>query len=216
MEDHVSNHLDTEEISSNSTSNEEGSNRLRPAEEYYTLRRSNVSETGESTESGDNQFLILSEDHFSELAEEELDSEGLPLEKRDVERAIRRYIRLIRLEETDSDPEKKKKLIVKLCQLKIRLNQMNEEEETKFFNGHRLNRSKSSSILSTSSLSLSASPTTTGDSSSSGLICDVCLKRQTMILLPPGLFKTYQPNLVLVCDFCDFKIHRNCISPTVS
>jgi hypothetical protein len=147
--------------------------------------------------------VILSEDHFSELAEEELDSQGLPIEKRDVERAIRRYIKLIRCEDTpDQDPDKKRKLILRLCQLKIRLNQMNEELDEKYLNGHRLNRPGSNGSITD----------LTGSSSSSVMACDVCLKKQNMIMLPSGLFKTYQPNVLLVCDFCEFKIHRNCTS----
>ena len=183
-------------------------------DEFFTLPRatkegssSNVSDDGASSESSE-QFLILSEEHFTDLAETELDSQGLPIEKKDVERAIRRYIKLIRLEDSpDQDPDKKKKLIIRLCQLRIRLNQMNEELEEKYLNGHRLNRPGEGSVSgSVTDLSGGVS------SSQSSLVCDVCLKKQNMILLPPGLFKTYQPNVVLVCDFCDFKIHLHCIS----
>lgn len=163
-----------------------------------------------STDSADNQFLILTEDHFSELADEDLDTTGvlfcffvmgmhapndsydqLPIDQKDVERAIRRYIKLIRCEETDS--EKKRKLIVKLCELRIRLSQMMEELDEKYLNGHRFNNKPHLQ-------------------SSSSVTCDVCLKRQSPILLPSAIFKTYQPNFVLSCDFCDFRIHRNCMT----
>lgn len=117
----------------------------------------------------------------------------LPIEQKDVERAIRRYIRLIRCEETDSD--KKKKLIVKLCDLRIRLAHIMEENDEKYLNGHRFNnKSRQTSQSQT---------------------CDVCLKKQALIMLPVAIFKSYQPNYVLSCDFCDYQIHRNCV-PSVS
>lgn len=201
-----------------------------------------VSSEAGSTES-DNQFLILTEDHFSELADEELDPSGvsislspllpppaphsyllisssssqLPIDQKDVERAIRRYMKLIRCEETDS--EKKKKLIIKLCELRIRLNQLNEEMDQKYLNGHRFNN-KPNSSSSSSSDSWSGNgvlqlPAVTSSSSSS-IACDVCLKKQSLILLPQAIFKTYQPNFILSCDFCDFKIHRNCMNSVSS
>jgi hypothetical protein len=202
------------------------------------MRAEDCSEAG-STESGDNHFLILTEDHFSELADEELDPTGvcfcfmpqsssklthnnflfhnhdiqLPVDQKNVERAIRRYIKLIRCEETDSD--KKKKLIIKLCELRVRLSQMLEEMDQKYLNGHRFNNKPNSSDTRSGSngpLTLSSSPS----SSSSVMACDVCLKKQSAILLPPAIFKTYQPNLILSCDFCDFKIHRNCMITSVS
>ena len=53
------------------TTNQLMGRRLIEEEEVY-------SEAG-STESGDNQFLILTEDHFSELADEELDQSGVSI-----------------------------------------------------------------------------------------------------------------------------------------
>lgn len=129
----------------------------------------------------------------------------LPVDQKDVERAIRRYMKLIRCEETDS--EKKKKLIIKLCDLRVRLSQLNDEMDQKYLNGHRFNN-KPNSGSSDARSGNSLLPVT----SSSGLTCDVCLKKQSPILLPAAIFKTYQPNLILSCDFCDFKIHRNCMN----
>ena len=128
----------------------------------------------------------------------------LPIDQKNVERAIRRYMKLIRCEETDS--EKQKKLIVKLCDLRIRLSQLMEEMDEKYLNGHRFNTKPSGG----SSLGGAAAQALASTSSSSSP-CDVCLKKQSPILLPPSLFKTFQPNFILSCDFCDYRIHRNCM-----
>lgn len=124
-------------------------------------------------------------------------------------------MKLIRCEETDSD--KKRRLIIKLCELRVRLAQMNEEMDEKYLNGHRFNnRPNSSSSISINSIdSRSNSPHHRFPlitSSSSSLMCDVCLKKQNMIPLPVAIFKTYQPNYIFSCDFCDYKIHRNCMT----
>ena len=131
----------------------------------------------------------------------------LPIDQKNVERAIRRYMKLIRCEETDST--KKKKLILKLCELRIRLNQLNEEMDQKYLNGHRFNNKPNSSSDFRSGNGLLPAVTS---SSTSATACDVCLKKQSPILLPPAIFKTYQPNFILSCDFCDFRIHRNCMN----
>ena len=207
--------------------------RLDQSEEYFTLSHTtrtseDQSEDNQSNASSNDQFLILSDDHLTDLSEDNLDSQGLPIDRKDLERAIQKYIRLIRLEH-DSE-EKRKKLIVRLCQLRIRLNQMNEEIEEKFLNGHRLSPpgqlqhqvEVASSPGSCSSLVVGTPPSAilipTTTSPSSSLVCDVCLRRQNMIsMLPPILFKTYQQNVILTCDFCDFMVHRNCITyPMVS
>lgn len=112
----------------------------------------------------------------------------LPIDKKSIERAIHRYMRLIRID--GYDDEKKRKLIIKLCDMRIKLNQMNEDMEVKYFNGHRL--SKTSDHITC-------------------LTCDVCLKKQRIII-----FHSLQSNQILTCDYCGYNIHRNCMMQNVS
>ena len=146
----------------------------------------------------------------------------LPIDKKNIERAIRRYIKLIRLQDTDE--QTRRKLIVKLCDLRIQLNEMNESMEETYFRSHRFNSkglSANTSATSGNQTSNNAqnSPTAAWSfidpvynsimSSSSSIACDVCLKKQSILPLP--ILKIFHPNQMLSCDFCDFKIHRTCL-----
>ena len=146
----------------------------------------------------------------------------LPVDKKNIERAIRKYIKLIRLQDTDE--QTRRKLIVKLCELRIRLNEMNEAIEETYFKSHRFSSSNKSSNVSASGVQVTSnaqnSPTIAAwsfvdpvlssvMSSSSSIACDVCLKKQSILPLP--ILKMFHPNQMLSCDFCDFKIHRTCL-----
>lgn len=101
-------------------------------------------------------------------------------------------MKLIRIQ--GNDDEQNKKLIVKLCELRIKLNRMEEEAQEQFFFGHRLSQRAQ------------------GDATASSLVCDMCMKKQKIILIPPGLLRSFNFNFVLTCDFCDFQIHRCCMT----
>ena len=99
-------------------------------------------------------------------------------------------MRLIRVQ--GNDQSRNSKLIVKICELRIKLNQMNENDELNMFRGHQL---------------------TQNNDDTSSLICDICAKKQTLMLLPPAILKNINFNFVLSCTYCDIKIHRDCVSP---
>ena len=111
-------------------------------------------------------------------------------------------MKLIRIQ--DYDPDKKRRLIIKLCDLRIKLNQMNEDFEQQYFFGHRFSSpsSKSSSTLPDGH---NTPPVVT---SLTCLTCDVCRKKQRMILLNSVLNGS---NQIMICDFCDFNLHKNCM-----
>ena len=123
-----------------------------------------------------------------------------------IEREIRKYIKLIRFQ--GSSDEQKKKYISKLCQLRVRLNQMTESNFEKYLNGHKFCCPSSGSEPQSPSSSFS----------SNNLVCDVCLGRQPLLISSVNaVFAKYSSfvannyNFISSCQFCDFSIHKKCL-----
>lgn len=86
-----------------------------------------------------------------------------------------------------TDEKIKRQLIVRLCELRIRLNALTEEEDEKYTRGHFL-------------LDLNGVRA-----------CEVCQKKPKSQLIPPILSSSFSaPNPLLQCKFCAFSVHRNC------
>ncbi|KAI1304265.1 Differentially expressed in FDCP 8 -like protein B [Halotydeus destructor] len=144
-----------------------------------------------SEESNECSYLNISEDHFGEVTSKvvDVDENGLPNDKREIVNLIRKCMKLVRLR--SNDDERNAELIVRLCELRIKLNKMNEEADLRIFYGHQF----SDPVKKQSS----QSPT-----------CDICLKRQRISIIPTSLLKNF--NFILTCENCDFNIHRQCMT----
>ena len=102
-----------------------------------------------------------------------------------IESAIAKHIKVLR---SQTDDELKKKLVHKICELRIKLNELNDINEQMYFSGHKLIKSDDNG------------------KSSSQLVCDLCLKRTKPKIFP---FKR-NDNYLLICQFCQLVIHRFC------
>ena len=145
--------------------------------------------------------LVLNEDHFNvdnnEIGVEELVRififyvifNDIIVEKvstsGQIESAICKHIKVLR---TQTDEELKKKLVQKICELRIKLNQLNDLNEELYLSGHKLIKYEDNG------------------KSGSQLVCDQCLKRSKTKIF--GLKKN--DNYLLVCQFCQFVVHRFC------
>ncbi|CAG2172155.1 unnamed protein product [Oppiella nova] len=133
-------------------------------------------------ETADNK-LSLTEDHFSRDTEEEK-TEELISTSAQMESTIAKHINILR---NITDENVKKKLVKKIIELRIKLNQLNDINEQLYVCGHKLmpmNETKSGSQL----------------------VCDQCLKRSKAKIF--GLKKS--DNYLVVCLFCQFVVHRFC------
>ena len=104
---------------------------------------------------------------------------------------------------------RRRKYISKLCQLRVRLNQMTESSFEKYLNGHKFSCPPSSNDQSVPS---------PGPSFSSTLTCDVCLGRQALLISSMNsLIAKYSSfvannfNFISTCSYCDFSIHKKCL-----
>lgn len=127
----------------------------------------------------------------------------MPVDVSSIEREIRKYIKLIRYQE--SSEEERRRYISRLCQLRVRLSEMTESDFEKYLNGHK---------FSSPSTSDSPSPFPSPPS----LTCDVCLGRQTLffssmnsIIGKYSSFLTNNFNFISTCSFCHFSIHKKCL-----
>ncbi|CAG2115665.1 unnamed protein product, partial [Medioppia subpectinata] len=91
--------------------------------------------------------LSLTEDHFSREDTHEEKTEELMSSTGQLESAIAKHIKLLR---NLTDEEVKKKIVIKICELRIKLNELNDLNEQLYVCGHKLiaeNETKSSSQL---------------------------------------------------------------------
>ena len=101
-----------------------------------------------------------------------------------IESAIAKHIKVLR---SQTDDDLKRKLVQKICELRIRLNHLNDINEQMYVCGHKLNKCEDSS-------------------KTLQLICDLCLKKTRPKIF--GLKKNN--NYLLICQFCQYVIHRFC------
>lgn len=120
--------------------------------------------------------------------------EQVPNDKAQLQDLIQRHIQLIRVD--CADERTKRQLIVRLCELRIKLNEISEEEEAKFVCGHSLAETY-------------AAP-------SNQRTCDVCLKKPKTSLIVPLLLSNSNPNPILTCLFCTYPVHQQCSLNQVS
>jgi hypothetical protein len=118
----------------------------------------------------------------------------VPDDKDQLQQLIQRHIRLIRVD--CADERTKRQLIVRLCELRIKLNEISEEEEAKFIVGHLLTETF-------------AAPSTQRP-------CDVCQKKAKASLIAPLLLSTSANNALLTCLFCSYTVHQQCSLHQVS
>ena len=120
----------------------------------------------------------------------------VPEDRCSLEQMIQRYIRLIRVD--CADEKTKRELIVRLCELRIKLNALNEEEDIKYTCGHFFVDSQLTSL-----------------SSSASRTCEICMKRSKSLLIAPLLMSTSTSNPILNCSFCCYAVHQQCSSNLV-
>ncbi|XP_054161998.1 differentially expressed in FDCP 8 homolog [Oppia nitens] len=129
--------------------------------------------------------LSLTEDHFSQDKYQlDADTDELMSTTSQMESAIDKHIKILR---RVTDDDIKKKLVIKICELRIKLNQLNDINEQLYVCGHKLVQRNDNKI-------------------GSQLICDQCLKRTKNKIF--GLKKN--DNMTLICQFCQFVVHRYC------
>lgn len=104
-----------------------------------------------------------------------------------IESSIAKYIKVLR---NQSDEELKKKLVIKVCELRIKLNQLNDFNDQTFVCGHKLIKFNANDFKS-----------------GSALHCDQCLKKYKSSL---KIFPKKSENCLLICKFCEFLIHQKC------
>ncbi|RWS11591.1 DUF4206 domain containing protein-like protein [Dinothrombium tinctorium] len=117
-----------------------------------------------------------------------LEDEEIPNNKVQLEEAISKYMKLIRVQ--NSDEEIKKRWIKRLCDLRVKLNELNENSEQCIIFGHRFKRDDENDNL-----------------------CLVCLRKPRY--LPPLLRNTLHQN-IFSCGFCEFSAHQKCLKQTKS
>lgn len=105
--------------------------------------------------------------------------------KEQVENLIKKYIRAIRLDYADETL--KKKMIRKLCELRVRQCEILEESEIQTVSGHQFKLDSNSGC------------------------CDICMKKQGNLYIPllNNLSNGQQLN---VCTYCGYSIHVECQS----
>jgi len=131
--------------------------------------------------------LEISEDHFR--IEDDVGDEVIFTSRSQLETAIAKYMKLLRIQ--GEDQAMKRKLVEKICELRIKLNQMLEVNEQLYVNGHRLVKLNNGNI-----------------SSSSAIICDVCLMKKPKMsinLLSKG--KSMKGAEMLECHHCGLRVH---------
>lgn len=143
--------------------------------------------------------LVLTEDHFKNdqsgeelvsICDRVLSSDLIPDRQQvsvcdQIESAIAKHIKVLR---NQTDEQLKKKLVKKICELRIKLNQLNDINEQMYVCGHKLSKCEENS------------------KNVMQLLCDLCLKKAKPKIF--GLKKN--DNYLLICQYCQFVIHRFC------
>lgn len=104
-----------------------------------------------------------------------------------MEFAIKKYIKLIRLHDTNQFV--KEKLVSKLCDLRIKLNELNENEVENIHFGHTFNLLNAGKQFS----------------------CDVCEKKQKNNRLISLLQTPVKENAFFICVTCNYCVHQDCL-----
>jgi len=104
-----------------------------------------------------------------------------------MELAVRRCIKLIRMHDTEQSI--KEKLVSKLCELRIKLNELNENENENIHFGHGLY--------------------TVDDSKQ--LVCDICDKKQKSNSFISLLKSPIKDNELVACATCNYCVHQDCL-----
>lgn len=108
-----------------------------------------------------------------------------------MEVAIEKYMKLIRMPETDYNM--KENLVTKLCALRIKLHEMNEEIDKTSHFGHSLYKCQDTD-------------------SPKVLVCGSCGRRSGWLPIPSLLRSSFYESDMLVCNSCNLHIHRDCLN----
>ncbi|XP_015792468.1 differentially expressed in FDCP 8 homolog [Tetranychus urticae] len=138
----------------------------------------------------DDEHVII-DDYFLDDDEPGFNVEDeIPARRHDKELAIQRYIKLIRMPETDQII--REQLVAKVCALRIQLNDMNEEAEKTSHLGHTLIR-----FIETDS--------------PKSVVCDSCEKKSRGLPLTSLFRSSNSGKDMLVCYSCNLHIHQDCL-----
>lgn len=105
--------------------------------------------------------------------------------KEQVDNLIKKYIKIIRLDCTDE--VLKKKMIRKLCDLRLRQCELIEEQEINSISGHQFKKIDYSTNY-----------------------CDICMKKQNGLYIP--ILNTITYGQLNVCIYCGYSMHVECQS----